>query len=158
MDFDDNALGRHEDIAAMRNDAEETPTEREARKRYRLNFVKLDGTIGCIVNGAGLAMATMDMVKHFGGEPANFLDIGGGAKSEQNGSGAAACRQRSAGKHDLLQYLRQHRAVRSCGAGHHRARQSCRIGIHRSSSVSLAQTKTRRTNFLKNTLSSQPPQ
>ena len=82
MNFDDNALHRHPEIAAMRDEAEEAPLEREARKR-RLNYVKLDGRIGCIVNGAGLAMGTMDIVKHFGGEPANFLDIGGGAKAEQ---------------------------------------------------------------------------
>ena len=82
MNFDDNALHRHPEIAAMRDEAEEAPLEREARRR-RLNYVKLDGRIGCIVNGAGLAMGTMDIVKHFGGEPANFLDIGGGAKAEQ---------------------------------------------------------------------------
>jgi len=82
MNFDDNALWRHPDIAKLRDPAEEDPLERLAR-RYKLNYVKLDGQIGCIVNGAGLAMATMDIVKHFGGEPANFLDIGGGAKSEQ---------------------------------------------------------------------------
>lgn len=82
MNFDDNALARHPDISAMRDGAEEALLEREARQR-KLNYVKLDGKIGCIVNGAGLAMATMDLVKHFGGEPANFLDIGGGAKSEQ---------------------------------------------------------------------------
>lgn len=82
MNFDDNALWRHADIAKLRDPAEENPLERQARK-FKLNYVKLDGKIGCIVNGAGLAMATMDIVKHFGGEPANFLDIGGGAKSEQ---------------------------------------------------------------------------
>jgi succinyl-CoA synthetase beta subunit len=82
MNFDDNALGRHPDIAELRDEAEEAPLEREARK-LKLNYVKLDGQIGCIVNGAGLAMATMDIVKHFGGEPANFLDIGGGAKADQ---------------------------------------------------------------------------
>jgi succinyl-CoA synthetase beta subunit len=82
MNFDDNALGLHPEIAALRDAAEEAPLEREARAR-RLNYVKLDGKIGCIVNGAGLAMGTMDIVKHFGGEPANFLDIGGGAKAEQ---------------------------------------------------------------------------
>lgn len=82
MNFDDNALGRHPEVAAMRDEAEEAPLEREARKKH-LNYVKLDGKIGCIVNGAGLAMGTMDIVKHFGGEPANFLDIGGGAKAEQ---------------------------------------------------------------------------
>jgi succinyl-CoA synthetase beta subunit len=82
MNFDDNALYRHADIAEMRDEAEEAPLEREARRK-KLNYVKLDGTIGCVVNGAGLAMGTMDIVKHFGGEPANFLDIGGGAKAEQ---------------------------------------------------------------------------
>ncbi len=82
MNFDDNALYRHPDVSELRDEAEEAPLEREARKR-KLNYVKLDGKIGCIVNGAGLAMGTMDIVKHFGGEPANFLDIGGGAKAEQ---------------------------------------------------------------------------
>ncbi len=82
MNFDDNALWRHPDIEAMRDEEEEEPLETAARKK-RVSYVKLNGNIGCIVNGAGLAMATMDMVKHFGGEPANFLDIGGGAKAEQ---------------------------------------------------------------------------
>ncbi|MBN1476115.1 ADP-forming succinate--CoA ligase subunit beta [Candidatus Sumerlaeota bacterium] len=82
MNFDDNALGRHPELEAMRDDREEEPLEVEAR-RAGVNYVKLDGKIGCIVNGAGLAMATMDVVKHFGGEPANFLDIGGGAKADQ---------------------------------------------------------------------------
>ncbi|MFH0795321.1 MAG: ADP-forming succinate--CoA ligase subunit beta [bacterium] len=82
FNFDDNALYRHPDVAALRDEGEEEPLEVKAREK-KLNYVKLDGKIGCIVNGAGLAMATMDMVKHFGGEPANFLDIGGGAKAEQ---------------------------------------------------------------------------
>ena len=82
INFDDNALFRHPEIEELRDVAEEDPAENEAREKA-LNFVKLDGTIGCIVNGAGLAMGTMDIVKHFGGEPANFLDIGGGAKAEQ---------------------------------------------------------------------------
>ncbi len=82
MNFDDNALWRHPDIEAMRDEEEEEPLETAARKK-RVSYVKLNGNIGCIVNGAGLAMTTMDMVKHFGGEPANFLDIGGGAKAEQ---------------------------------------------------------------------------
>jgi succinyl-CoA synthetase beta subunit len=82
MNFDDNALGDHSEIEAMRDPAEEAPLERQAREA-KLNYVKLDGKIGCIVNGAGLAMGTMDIVKHYGGEPANFLDIGGGAKAEQ---------------------------------------------------------------------------
>lgn len=81
MNVDDNALIRHSDIAAMRDVTEEDPTEVEAGK-YNLNFVKLDGNVGCMVNGAGLAMATMDMIKLSGGEPANFLDVGGTANAE----------------------------------------------------------------------------
>jgi succinyl-CoA synthetase beta subunit len=80
--LDDNALYRHPSLAEMRDIQEETESEREARLAG-LSFVKLDGEIGCMVNGAGLAMATMDIVKYFGGEPANFLDIGGGAKSDK---------------------------------------------------------------------------
>jgi len=82
MNFDDNALAWHPDIEALRDEGEEEPLEVQARE-LKLNYVKLDGKIGCIVNGAGLAMCTMDVVKHFGGEPANFLDIGGGARAEQ---------------------------------------------------------------------------
>ncbi len=80
--IDDNALFRHSDLAELRDVQEETPTEREARLAC-LSYVKLDGDIGCMVNGAGLAMATMDIVKHYGGQPANFLDIGGGAKANK---------------------------------------------------------------------------
>ncbi|HTZ79211.1 MAG TPA: ADP-forming succinate--CoA ligase subunit beta [Stellaceae bacterium] len=82
MNFDDNALFRHPDVADMRDEAEEDPTEVEAAK-HSLNYVKLDGSIGCMVNGAGLAMATMDIIKLYGGEPANFLDVGGGATKER---------------------------------------------------------------------------
>lgn len=82
MNFDDNALTRHGDIAAMRDLDEEDPFEVEA-SRYDLNYIKLDGSIGCMVNGAGLAMATMDIIKHYGGSPANFLDVGGGASQER---------------------------------------------------------------------------
>mgnify|MGYP001544792267 FL=1 len=81
MNVDDNALMRHPDIAAMRDVSEEDPTEVEAAK-FNLNFVKLDGNVGCMVNGAGLAMATMDMIKLSGGEPANFLDVGGTANAQ----------------------------------------------------------------------------
>ena len=81
MNLDDNALMRHPDLAAMRDISEEDPTEVEAGK-YNLNFVKLDGNVGCMVNGAGLAMATMDMIKLSGGEPANFLDVGGTANAQ----------------------------------------------------------------------------
>lgn len=81
MSLDDNALMRHPDIAAMRDVTEEDPTEVEAGE-FNLNFVKLDGNVGCMVNGAGLAMATMDMIKLSGGEPANFLDVGGTANAQ----------------------------------------------------------------------------
>ncbi|HEU0063555.1 MAG TPA: ADP-forming succinate--CoA ligase subunit beta [Flavisolibacter sp.] len=81
MNLDDNALMRHPDLATMRDISEEDPTEVEAGK-FNLNFVKLDGNVGCMVNGAGLAMATMDMIKLSGGEPANFLDVGGTANAQ----------------------------------------------------------------------------
>jgi succinyl-CoA synthetase beta subunit len=86
MNFDDNALYRHLDIVAYRDLAEEDPLEIEASK-YNLNYIKLDGNVGCMVNGAGLAMATMDIIKLAGGEPANFLDVGGGANKETVANG-----------------------------------------------------------------------
>lgn len=82
MSFDSNALFRHPDIAAMQDPTEEDPSELEAAE-FDLSFIKLDGSIGCMVNGAGLAMATMDIIKTFGAEPANFLDVGGGATAEK---------------------------------------------------------------------------
>jgi len=82
VNFDDNALFRRPDMAVLRDENEEEPAEREAAK-YELSYVKLDGTIGCMVNGAGLAMATMDIIKLYGEEPANFLDVGGGASREK---------------------------------------------------------------------------
>jgi succinyl-CoA synthetase beta subunit len=81
ISFDDNALYRHKDVVEMRDLAEENPMEVEASK-FNLNYIKLDGNIACMVNGAGLAMATMDIIKLYGGEPANFLDVGGGASQE----------------------------------------------------------------------------
>ncbi|HAD87026.1 MAG TPA: succinate--CoA ligase subunit beta, partial [Rhodospirillaceae bacterium] len=81
VNFDDNALYRHKDVEAMRDEDEEDPTELEAAK-HELNYIKLDGSIGCMVNGAGLAMATMDIIQLEGGSPANFLDVGGGATKE----------------------------------------------------------------------------
>jgi succinyl-CoA synthetase beta subunit len=82
VNFDDNALYRHKDVAEMRDEDEEDPAEFEAAK-HDLNYISLDGNIGCMVNGAGLAMATMDIIKLVGGEPANFLDVGGGATKER---------------------------------------------------------------------------
>lgn len=86
MNFDDNALYRHPDIVEYRDFDEEEPLEIEA-SRYNLNYIKLDGNVGCMVNGAGLAMATMDIIKLAGGEPANFLDVGGGASKETVSNG-----------------------------------------------------------------------
>ena len=82
VNFDDNALFRHADLRDLRDITEEDPLEVEASK-YGLNYIKLDGNVGCMVNGAGLAMATMDIIKFAGGMPANFLDVGGGANAEQ---------------------------------------------------------------------------
>ena len=82
MNFDDNALYRHPEIAAYRDIDEEDPTEAKA-KEFDLAYIHLDGNIGCLVNGAGLAMATMDTIKLVGGNPANFLDVGGGASKEK---------------------------------------------------------------------------
>lgn len=86
INIDDNALYRHQDILKMRDFDEEEPLEVEASK-YNLNYIKLDGKVGCMVNGAGLAMATMDIIKHAGSEPANFLDVGGGASAETVANG-----------------------------------------------------------------------
>jgi succinyl-CoA synthetase beta subunit len=80
--LDDNGLFRHPELEALRDPTEEDPAEVEG-KQWGLSYIKLDGTIGCMVNGAGLAMATMDIIKQAGGEPANFLDVGGGAKADQ---------------------------------------------------------------------------
>ena len=82
INFDDNALYRHKDIEAMRDESEEDPAELDAAK-HELNYIKLDGSIGCMVNGAGLAMGTMDIIQLYGGSPANFLDVGGGATKER---------------------------------------------------------------------------
>ncbi len=81
INFDDNALFRHKDIQEMRDLSEEEPSEVEADS-FNLNYIKLDGNVGCMVNGAGLAMGTMDIIKLYGGEPANFLDVGGVANAE----------------------------------------------------------------------------
>lgn len=82
MNFDDNALFRHPEIESLRDETEEDPAELRAA-RAGLSFIRLNGNIGCLVNGAGLAMSTMDIIKYHGGEPANFLDVGGGANKEQ---------------------------------------------------------------------------
>jgi succinyl-CoA synthetase beta subunit len=82
MNFDDNALFRHPELEELRDPSEEDASEQEAKK-HDLSYISLSGNIGCMVNGAGLAMSTMDIIKHYGGEPANFLDVGGGASTEK---------------------------------------------------------------------------
>ena len=111
MNFDDNALFRHPDFKELRDPSEEDPLEVEASK-FSLNYIKLDGTIGCMVNGAGLAMATMDIIKLAGGEPANFLDVGGGANAEQIKNAFRILMADTGGEGGLHQHFRRHPAVR----------------------------------------------
>ena len=116
MNFDGNALYRHPEIVELRDLAEEDPMEIEASK-HDLSYVKLDGDIGCMVNGAGLAMATMDIIKLYGAEPANFLDVGGGASKEKVQEAVQDHPLRPGGAGDPGQHLRRHHALR-----HHRRR------------------------------------
>ena len=125
MTFDDNALYRHPDIKELRDLGEEDPLEVEASK-FSLNYIKLDGTIGCMVNGAGLAMATMDIIKLAGGEPANFLDVGGGANAEQIKNAFRILMSDTGRQGRAHQHLRRHPALRRPRAGRHRRRQGPR--------------------------------
>jgi succinyl-CoA synthetase beta subunit len=111
MSFDDNALFRHPRIAELRDKSQEDKRETDAADRG-LAYVGLDGNIGCIVNGAGLAMATMDMIKLAGGEPANFLDIGGGASARARAEGVPHRAQRREREGDPGQHLRRHQPLR----------------------------------------------
>ena len=119
MGFDDNALFRHPDVEALRDEDEEDPTELEAGK-HALNYVKLDGNIGCMVNGAGLAMATMDIIKLYGGSPANFLDVGGGATQGAGHRRLQADPVRPERRRHPRQHLRRHHALRRHRRGHRR--------------------------------------
>ena len=114
LGFDGNAIYRHPDIGELRDTTEEDPKELEASK-YDLNYIALDGEIGCMVNGAGLAMATMDIIKLYGAEPANFLDVGGGATKEKVTEAFKIITSDSAGEGHPRQHLRRHHALR-----HHR--------------------------------------
>ena len=114
MTFDDNALFRHKDLRELRDLDEEDPLEVEASK-YGLNYIKLDGTVACMVNGAGLAMATMDIIKYAGGSPANFLDVGGGASADQVKNAFRDFAERSGGEGGVHQYFRRDFAVRRSG-------------------------------------------
>ena len=111
MGFDDNALFRHADIRELRDLNEEDPREVEASK-FDLSYISLDGNIGCMVNGAGLAMSTMDIIKHYGGEPANFLDVGGGATDGEGDRGLQDHPVRPARAGGAGQHLRRHHEVR----------------------------------------------
>ena len=116
INFDDNAMFRHKDLKELRDLAEEDPLEVEASK-FNLNYIKLDGNIACMVNGAGLAMATMDIISYAGGSPANFLDVGGGANQEQieNAFGILLSDPQCEG--DLHQYLWRDSARGCAGVG-----------------------------------------
>ena len=116
ISFDDNALYRHPDIMVLRDTSEEDAKEIEASK-HDLSYVALDGTIGCMVNGAGLAMATMDIIKLYGEEPANFLDVGGGATKEKVSAAFKIITRRPEGEGHSGQHLRRHHEMR-----HHRRR------------------------------------
>ncbi len=109
--LDDSALFRHAELAEMRDPDEEDPAEQEAR-RFGLSYINLDGEIGCMVNGAGLAMATMDIVKFYGGNPANFLDVGGGAQCGQGRGGFTDYPRRPTGQSRFNQYFRRHHPLR----------------------------------------------
>ena len=111
MVIDDNELDRHAEIAALRDESAEAPSEVQARNA-NLTFIKLDGNVGCVVNGAGLAMATMDLVKYYGGEPANFLDIGGSSNPGEGRQRAQDHHRRSEREGDSVQHLRRHHAHR----------------------------------------------
>ena len=121
LNFDSNALFRHPDIVAMRDLDEEDPAEIEASK-FDLSYISLDGNIGCLVNGAGLAMATMDTIKLYGGEPANFLDVGGGATDREGDRGVQDHAEEPEGEGHPGQHLRRHHALRHDRGGHHRRR------------------------------------
>ena len=129
MTFDDNALFRHPDIEKLRDETEENPAELRAAKAG-LSFISLTGNIGCLVNGAGLAMSTMDIIKYHGGEPANFLDVGGGANKDAGHRGVPHPPGRPAREGGAGQHLRRHHEVR-----HHRRRASWRRSRRSSSKV-----------------------
>ena len=142
MDFDDNALYRHPDIRDLRDLGEEDPLEIEASK-FSINYIRLDGNIGCMVNGAGLAMATMDIIKLAGGEPANFLDVGGGANAGADPQRLPDPDVGQEGEGGAHQHLRRHPAVRRARAGRHRRGPGAGRAACRSSSAWKAPTSTK---------------
>jgi succinyl-CoA synthetase beta subunit len=122
FNFDDNGLFRHKDIQALHDPAEENPAEL-APKKFGLSYIKLDGNIGCLVNGAGLAMATMDTIKHHGGDPANFLDVGGSASEEAVTEAFRIILRRGRQGHPR-QHLRRHHGLRRHRQGHRQRRKN----------------------------------
>ena len=122
INFDDNAMFRHKELKELRDMAEEDPLEVEASK-YALNYIKLDGNIACMVNGAGLAMATMDIIQYAGGSPANFLDVGGGANQQQIEHAFEILLSDQNVQARVHQHLRRHSARRYPGAGRGRSGQ-----------------------------------
>ncbi len=126
VNSDDNAEFRHADLAAMRDDRRKTHAEAVAVK-HNLNYVTMDGNIGCMVNGAGLAMATMDVIKLAGGEPANFLDVGGGATKERVTEAFKLILSSDKVQGDPGQHLRRHRALRHDRRRHHRRGEGSRV-------------------------------
>ena len=141
MNFDDNALFRHPNIAAMRDPDEEDPDGDEA-KEYDLSYIALDGNIGCMVNGAGLAMATMDIIKLSGGRPANFLDVGGGADEEQVTAAFKIILSDPKVQGDPRQHLRRHHEVRRHRERRRRGGEAGRARRCRSSCGSRARTSS----------------
>ncbi len=137
VNFDSNALYRHKDIVELRDLTEEDPAEVEASK-YDLNYIKLDGQIGCMVNGAGLAMATMDIIKLYGSEPANFLDVGGGATKEKVTAAFKIILSDENVEGHPRQHLRRHHALRHHRRGRRRSSQGSRRSACRWSCVSKA--------------------
>jgi len=124
LQFDDNAMFRQKDVLALRDVEEEDPLEAQASEAD-LSYIRLDGNIGCMVNGAGLAMATMDLIQYVGGVPANFLDVGGGRGRRFRGEGLSNHPGRHKSQGDPDQYLRRHRALRPRGARRCRGSREC---------------------------------
>ena len=142
LNFDDNALYRHKDIVELRDIHEEDPLDVEASK-YSLNYIKLDGDVACMVNGAGLAMATMDIVKLAGGEPANFLDVGGGASPEQIENAFRILSSDPSVKAVFINVFGGILRCRPPGRGHHRARCASSASRSRWSCARRAPTSSR---------------
>ena len=126
IEFDSNALYRHKDLLPLRDATEDEPSEARA-SQSGLSFVKLEGNIGCLVNGAGLAMSTMDIIKYHGGEPANFLDVGGGANAEQVTEAFRILARRSKLQRRSRQYLWRHRPLHDDCSSDHRSWQNGRF-------------------------------